>query len=309
MNKNDIAIVGMACNFPGGRGLESFWNTLLSGTDAVTTVPTSRWNAKEYLAKEGHTDQPMKMVSDQGGFVDEIERFDSSFFEISDSEALYLDPQQRMLMECGWEALEHAGIVPSTLQGSNTGVFMGSCSHDFSVLSWPKSDDIYIGTGTCNALAANRLSYFLKLNGPSMNLDSACSSSLTALHVACNSINAGEIDCALVGGSNLLLLPSVNCSLSKAGLISSNGRCHSFGSGASGYIRSEGAGVIVVMPVGVAEKLDARIICTIKASGINHNGASNGLMAPSPKAQKSLLESVYQQAGLDPANVQYLTIV
>ena len=306
MNKNDIAIVGMACNFPGGRGLESFWNTLLSGTDAVTKVPPSRWKAEEYLAKEGQAGQPMKMVSDQGGFVDEIELFDSSFFGISDSEALYLDPQQRMLMECGWEALEHAGIVPSTLQGSNTGVFMGSCSHDYSVLSWPKFDDIYIGTGTSNALAANRLSYFLKLNGPSMNLDSACSSSLTALHVACNTINAGEIDCALVGGSNLLLLPSINCSLSKAGLISSSGRCHSFGSEASGYIRSEGAGVIVVMPVGVAEKLDARIICTIKASGINHNGASNGLMAPSPKAQKSLLESVYQRASLDPANVQYL---
>ncbi|MBL4674315.1 MAG: polyketide synthase dehydratase domain-containing protein, partial [Arenicella sp.] len=246
------------------------------------------------------------MLSDQGGFVDGIEKFDSKFFGISDKEAMFLDPQQRMLMECGWEALEHAGIVPSTLQDSSTGVFTGSCNHDYSVLSWLEFDDIYIGTGTSNALAANRLSYFLKLNGPSINVDTACSSSLTALHLACSSIHAGEIDCALVGGSNLLLLPAVNCSLSKAGLLSKTGRCHSFGEQANGYVRSEGAGVIVIMSASKAQRESLNVICTIKATGSNHNGASNGLMAPSPRAQKALFESVYGGAGLNRHKVRYL---
>lgn len=306
MKMDDIAIVGIACNFPGGKGVESFWHTLLSGHDAITRVPPARWNAEAYFNQTGRDKQPMTMVSDQGGFVEGIDKFDADFFGISESEALFLDPQQRMLMECGWEALEHAGIVPSTLQGSSTGVYVGSCNHDYSILSWPESDDIYIGTGTSNALAANRLSYLLKVNGPSLSIDTACSSSLTALHLACTSIRAGEIDCALVGGSNLLLLPSVNCSLSKAGLLSSSGRCNSFGEQARGYIRSEGAGLIVIMPVAKAKREGLRIICTIKASGINHNGASNGLMAPSPPAQKALLESVYQRAGLDHHQVRYV---
>jgi acyl transferase domain-containing protein/acyl carrier protein len=306
MIKDDIAIVGMACDFPGGRGLQSFWRMLLNGDNAVTKVPTERWDAQAYLAKSGDDELTMSMLSDQGGFVEGIEQFDSKFFGISDKEAMFLDPQQRMLMECGWEALEHAGIVPSTLKDSSTGVFTGSCNHDYSVLSWLEFDDIYIGTGTSNALAANRLSYFLKLNGPSINVDTACSSSLTALHLACSSIHAGEIDCALVGGSNLLLLPAVNCSLSKAGLLSKTGRCHSFGEEANGYVRSEGAGVIVIMSAAKAQREGLNVICTIKATGSNHNGASNGLMAPSPRAQKALLESVYAGAGLNKHNVRYL---
>jgi acyl transferase domain-containing protein/aryl carrier-like protein len=290
-----VAVIGMACRFPGANDIEEFWRALMSGQDMVSRVPDQRWDAN------AHPD----FVSN-GGFVGDVEGFDTGFFAVSESEAAYMCPQQRLLLELAWHVLEHASVVPSSLKNTDTGVFVGLCGHDFSILHWRQQPNLYLGTGTSNAVAANRISFQLGLNGPSFAVDAACSSSLVAVHLACRSIIAGECEQALAGSSNVLLIPEVTASLAEGGLISPDGRCKSFGTEANGYVRSEGAGMVLLKRLDLAERDGDRILGVIAASGINHNGRSNGLTAPNPIAQAALIRKCIAQSGLHPASIDYL---
>lgn len=290
-----VAIIGMACRFPGIDGVESFWQSLLRGDDRITRAPAARWDAGRYPDNVSN-----------GGFLDGIDGFDTAFFAMSESEAAHMCPQQRLLLELAWHTLEHAGVVPSTLKGSDTGVFVGLCGHDFSILHWQQSDNLYLGTGTSNGVAANRISFQFGLHGPSFAVDAACSSSLVAVHLACRSIRAGECEQALAGSSNVLLVPEVTASLAQGGLISADGRCKSFGGGADGYVRSEGAGMVMLKRLDLAERDGDRILGVILASGMNHNGRSNGLTAPNPVAQSALIRRCVAQADVSAAQIDYL---
>ncbi len=294
--KEDIAIIGMACRLPGAHNIDEFWTKLVNRSSVFSPVPEGRW---EPLSGDIRG-------SEVGGFLNDIYGFDHGFFNMSEKEAVYSDPQHRLLLEMAWETSEHAGINLLDLAGENVGVFTGSCNHDFSISLWPKCDGVYTSTGTSAAVAANRISYTYKLTGPSISLDSACSSSLSAVHFAIQSLRAGDCDMALVGGSNLLLLPSVMSSLANAGLVSKSGNCKPFEDDADGFIRSEGAAMVMLQPLEKALENDSNVIAVIKGSAINHNGASNGLSAPNPAAQLNLLEKACRCAGVTPDEVGYL---
>lgn len=290
-----VAIIGMACRFAGIDSVEAFWQALVRGENRVTHAPAERWDADIYPDHVSY-----------GGFLDDIHGFDNGFFSVSESEAAYMCPQQRLLLELSWHTFEHASVVPSTLKGSDTGVFMGLCGHDFSILHWQRNESLYLGTGTSNAVAANRISFQYGLHGPSFSVDAACSSSLVAVNLACRSILAGECTQALAGSSNVLLLPEVTASFALGGLISEDGRCKSFGSGADGYVRSEGAGMVLLKRLDLAERDGDRILGVILASGMNHNGRSNGLTGPNPVAQAALIRDCIARSGVSAAQIDYL---
>ena len=232
-----IAIVGMACRFPGAENVEAFWRLLRDGVDAITEVPPGRWETR----------RPHGFAS-RGGFLKQVDGFDAHFFGISPREAAQIDPQQRLLLEVAWEALEDAGYAPDRLGGTRTGVFVGISNSDYAQLQFnaDASPDAYAGTGSALSIAANRLSYLLDLHGPSMAVDTACSSSLVAVHAACQSLRAGESRAALAGGVNLLLTPKLTEALARAGMMSADGRCKTFDAAADGYVRAEGCGVVVL---------------------------------------------------------------
>lgn len=293
--RSPVAIIGMACRLPGVHDAGEFWRALIQGRDLVDTVPADRWDANQHP----------KFVSD-GAFLQDVTGLDNGFFSISESEAAFMCPQQRLLLELAWHALEHAGIPPSTLEHSSTGVFVGLCGHDFSIQHWQQSESLYLGTGTSNAVAANRISFHFGFNGPSLAIDAACASSLTAIHLACRSIADGECEQALAGSANVLLLPEVTSNLAASGVISTRGRCHSFGADADGYVRSEGAAMIVLKRLDLAERDGDRILGVILASGVNHNGRSNGLTAPNPNAQAQLIKRCIADAGIHPRAIDYV---
>ncbi len=303
ISANDIAIVGMDCNFPGGDGVMLFWESLLQGKSAINEVPGSRWDSTFYFDSENNF---KRMNTNKGGFIASIDHFDPDFFGISSAEAEYMDPQQRLLLQTSWTALENSGISPSELEGSLTGVFIGSCSHEFSLMAWSEAQSIYTATGNSNSILANRLSYYLKLNGPSISVDTACSSSLVALHLAKSSLISGECDYAIVGGTNVMITPMVTVGLSQAGMISSHGECRAFGDNAEGYVRGEGVGVVILMRAMDAIKKHLPVVCLIRGSAVNHNGKSNGLTAPNPAAQESLFKLAYNSARIRFADVDYL---
>ncbi|MFM7425396.1 MAG: type I polyketide synthase, partial [Elainella sp.] len=301
-----IAIVGIGCRFPGGvHSPESFWQLLKSGRDAITEVPSSRWDVEQFY--DSDLNQPGKANTRWGGFLEEIDQFDPQFFGIAPREAVTMDPQQRLLLEVAWEALEDAGQIPDQLRGSQTGVFIGIGTHDYSIRLWqhPVSDP-YATTGTGNCIAANRISYLFDFKGPSMAIDTACSSSLVAVHLACQSLWSGESSLALAGGVNVLLLPNVTAGFSKGGFMSSSGRCKSFDASADGYVRSEGAGVVVLKPLPAAVAAGDPIYALIRGSAVNQDGSSTGMAAPNPRAQAEVLRLAYRRAGVDPAQVQYV---
>ncbi|NJL29201.1 MAG: hypothetical protein HC897_15615 [Thermoanaerobaculia bacterium] len=244
-----IAIVGLGCRFPGAPDLAAFWNLLENGVDAIREVPAERWDLRELYDPDPAA--PGKMSTRWGGFLDRVDGFEPAFFGISPQEAERMDPQQRLLMELAWEALEDAAIAPPTLAGSRTGVFVGISTHDYSRFQFsdPTRVDALGGTGNATSIAANRISYWLGLEGPSLAVDTACSSSLVALHLACQSLRAGDCELALVGGVNVILSPELTIIFSKAGLMAPDGRCKVFDSRADGYVRSEGAGMVVLKPL------------------------------------------------------------
>jgi acyl transferase domain-containing protein len=302
-----IAIVGMACRFPGrANDAASYWRLLCEGVDAVSEIPPGRWNVADFYDPDPAS--PGKMTSRWGGFLERIDEFDNRFFGISDFEAAHIDPQHRMLLELAWEALEDAGLPPAKLRGAKIGVFIGISVSEYGLML---STDVaqtnaYAVAGTSLCLAANRLSFAYGLKGPSMALDTACSSSLVAIHLACQQIRSGECDGALVGGANLLLSPIGTINLTKAGFCAADGRVRAFDAAAAGYVRSEGAGLVMLKPLSEALKNKDPIYAVIRGSAVNQNGSSNGMTAPSRAAQEEVLREAYQRAHVSPGQVDFV---
>ncbi len=299
-------MIGIGCRFPGAHGTPAFWRLLRDGVNAITEVPAERWNADELYDRRAAT--PGKMSTRWGGFLNGVDRFDAAFFRISPREARRIDPQQRLLLEVAWEALEDAGQAAERLAASATGVFVGISTDDYArmQLGDPALDDAYAGTGSALSIAANRLSYWFDLRGPSLAIDTACSSSLVAVHLACRSLRSGECTLALAGGVNLILTPALTVNFSKAGFMAPDGLCKAFDSSADGYVRGEGAGLVVLKPLAAAVADGEPIYAVIRGSAVNQDGRTNGLTAPNRWAQEAVLRSAYADAGVAPADVSMI---
>jgi acyl transferase domain-containing protein/surfactin synthase thioesterase subunit len=305
-----IAIIGVGCRFPQAESPEAFWQLLRDGVDAVTEVPSDRWNIDAvYDPKPG---TPGKMNTRWGGFLQQVDQFDPQFFGIAPREAIYMDPQQRLLLEVAWEALEQAGQVSEQLARSQTGVFMGISGNDYQQVlqGGGSATDInaYLGTGNAFSIAANRLSYFFDFRGPSLAIDTACSSSLVAVHLACQSLRSGESNLALAGGVNLLLRPEVTMIFSQAHMMATDGRCKTFDAAANGYVRGEGCGVIVLKRFQDAVRDRDPILALIQGSAINQDGRSNGITAPNGLAQEAVIHQALANAGITPAQIGYVEL-
>ncbi len=301
-----IALVGLAGRFPGAETLADFWTLLASGGDAVRELPPGRWDAEAYLAPAPGA--PGCMLTSRGGYLDGVDLFDAPLFGISAREAAFMDPQQRLVLETVWRALEDAGLPPARLAGSRTGVFIGISNFDYNRLICRSRAqlDAYASTGTILAISANRVSYVLNLRGPSLAVDTACSSSLVAAHLARQSLLAGECDVALCGGVNLILSPEVTVILTQGGLLSPGGRCRSFDAAADGYVRGEGCGMAVLKRLDDARRARDRVRALLLGSAVNQDGATNGLTAPSATAQQAVLREALAAAGLPASAVQCL---
>ncbi len=294
-----IAIVGIGCRFPGATGPDAFWKLLRDGVEGVGPIPESRWDVEAL----GDIEVPRR-----GGFVEGIDRFDADFFGISPREAALFDPQHRMLLELTWEALEDGGQVPERLAGTAVGVFVGISTNDYAQLQAMRggpSDGFRI-TGSADSIAANRISHHFDFHGPSLAIDTACSSSLVAVHMACRSLRDDECELAVAGGVNLILLPEVFANFAKAGFLSPGGRCRTFDAAADGYVRSEGAGMVVLKPVSRALADGDPIYAVIRGGAVNQDGRTNGLTAPYRSAQEAVLRAAYRQAGVSPGEVDYI---
>jgi acyl transferase domain-containing protein len=300
-----IAIVGVGCRFPGGVvDPDSYWRLLESGTDAISEVPRDRWNVDAFYG--GATVQPGKMTTRWGGFVDGIDEFDPAFFGISPREAEAMDPQQRLVLEVAWEALESAG--QSHLAGSRSGVFVGVVTNDYGIekFSHPLDVDAYAATGTAHSILAGRLSYVLDLRGPAVAVDTACSSSLVAIHLACQSLRAGDCDLALGGGVNVLVSPLPTIAFSQFGMMAPDGRCRTFDARANGFVRGEGCGMVVLKRLSDALADGDDVLAVIRGSAINQDGRSTGLTAPNVLSQRDLLRRALEQSGVEPRQVSYV---
>ena len=301
-----IAIVGIGVRFPGAPDKEAFWELLTKGVDAIREVPRERWNMDRYY--DPQPGRPGKMYTRWGGFIDEVDQFDPQFFGISPREASRIDPQQRLLLEVAWEALEDAGIPREQFAGSRTGVFVGISSNDYAriQLGDERRIDAYSGTGNALSIAANRISYLFDLHGPSVAVDTACSSSLVSLHMAVQALRNGECEMALAGGVNLILAPDVTINFCQAGVMAPDGRCKTFDEKADGYVRGEGAGMVVLKPLSRALADGDPVYAVVLGSAVNSDGRSNGLMAPNQRAQERVIREALQDAGVAPADVQYV---
>ena len=301
-----IAIIGIGCRFPGSSGPRQFWDSIHDGVDAITEVPADRFDLSRVYDPDPAA--AGKISTRWGGFVDQVDQFDPQFFGISPREAARMDPQQRLLLEIAWEALEDAGQAAEKIAGSATGVFVGISNNDYGRTQFADfgSIDAYAGTGNALSIAANRLSYVFDFRGPSIAIDTACSSSLVAVHLACTSLRNGESTLAIAGGVNLILSPAITMNFTKAGVMAPDGRCKTFDASANGYVRSEGAGLVVLKPLSRALADGDCIYAVIRGSAINQDGRSNGLMAPNPLAQEAVLREAYRNAGVSPGDVQYV---
>ena len=305
--RDPIAIIGVGCRFPGGvSDLDGLADFLAAGGSGVREVPQDRWSG----LTDGSPEEAAVVAATTrwGGYLDGLAEFDAEFFEIPAGEADKMDPQQRLLLEVTSEALDHAGIPADSLAETRTGVFAGACSAEY----WPIATadltavDAWSGTGGALSIIANRLSYFFDLRGPSVTVDTACSSSLVAVHMACQSLRSGESDVALAAGVNVLLSPAPTRSFDVAEVLSRSGGCHAFDAAADGFVRSEGAGVVVLKRLGDALRDGDRVLAVVRGSAVNQDGRSNGLMAPNPAAQMAVLRAAYADAGVDMRDVDYV---
>ena len=305
--REPIAITGIGCRFPSGANdPESFWRLLRNGVDAIGEVPRERWDA----AAMYHPDASVRGKTNArwGGFLSGVDQFDPAFFGISPREAAHMDPQQRLVLEVAWEALEDAGEAVERLAGSRTGVFLGIYNNDYAWLQSNEPDevDVYSATGSGQAIAANRLSYLLDLQGPSLAVDTTCSSSLVAVHLACQSLRNGESQVALAGGVNLILSPLIALSVSKVVPMAADGRCKTFDARADGIVRGEGCGFVVLKRLSNALADHDNIIALIQGSAVNQDGHSNGFTAPSSAAQQAVIRQALQNAGVGASQISYV---
>ncbi len=302
-----IAVIGLGCRFPKAAEPEAFWELLTDGVDALREVPAERWDVDAYYDPEPGVSG--KTYTRRGGFLDHVDRFDAQFFGIVPAEATSMDPQHRLLLEVAWEALEHAALVPERLATTRTGVFVGIGSNEYAHLDGDRveaSSDVYAVTGNDASFAAGRLSYVLRLQGPAMSVNTACSSSLVAVHLACQSLRAGESDLALAAGVSLMLSPQTTVYLSQLRALAPDGRCKTFDATADGYARGEGCGVVVLKRLSDAQRDGDRILALIRGSAVNHDGPSGGLTVPNGSAQQRVLEAALASAGVAPADVDYV---
>jgi malonyl CoA-acyl carrier protein transacylase len=301
-----IAIIGMGFRFPGANNPESFWNLLREGVDAITEIPSERWNIDQFYDPKPAT--PGKMITRHGGFLKQVDQFDPSFFGISPREAESIDPQQRLVLEVAWEAIENAGIAPDKLSGSQTGVFIGIGNYDYGRLQSKNLSRLnaYDGPGTTLGVAANRLSYLLNLRGPSLVAETSCSSSLVAVHLACQSLHTKESNLCLVGGVSLMLSPESNIIFSHAQMMAGDDRCKTFDASADGYVRGEGAGVIVLKRLSEALRDGDNVLAIIRGSAVNQDGLSNGLTAPNGPSQQDVIRKALENAGVAPHQISYV---
>jgi acyl transferase domain-containing protein/NADP-dependent 3-hydroxy acid dehydrogenase YdfG len=303
-----LAIIGMACRFPGGADdPRRYWELLAEGRDAIREVPADRWDIDAFFDPD--PDAPARMSARAGGFLDRIDGFDPPFFSITPREAQTMDPQQRLLLEVSWEALEHAGVAPAALLGSPTGVFIGVCNSDHfqRVLGRGMEEiDAYLASGNAHSVAAGRISYFLGLQGPALAIDTACSSSLVALHVACQSLRSGESRIAIAGGVNVMCSPETTVALTKAHMLAPDGRCKTFSAAADGFSRGEGCGVLVLKRLADAVADGDRVLALVRGTASNQDGRSGGLTVPNGPAQEAVIRAALADAGLSPADIDYV---
>ncbi len=296
--REPIAIIGIGCRFPGANGPVEFWRLLRDGVDGVGPIPASRWDSEALLGLD---------IPRRGGFLKQVDKFDADFFGISPREAVFVDPQHRLLMEVTWEAIEDGGQVPERLAGAPIGVFVGISTNDYAQLQAMHggASDGYRITGSAASIAANRISHHFDFRGPSLSIDTACSSSMVAVHLACKSLWDGECELAVAGGVNLILVPEVFASFAKAGFLSPNCRCRAFDAQADGYVRGEGAGMLALKPLSRAIADCDPIYAVIRGGAVNQDGRTNGLTAPNRLAQEAVLRAAYRQAGVSPGQIDY----
>src|SRR5580692_8452963 len=300
-----VAIVATSFRMPGTTPVR-FWDDLLAARDLVSEIEPGRWSTEAYL-HPGKT-HPGSTYTFAAGSIGDVSGFDAGFFAISPREASLMDPQQRVLLEMAWETFENAGIRPSTLRGSDCGVYIGISTSDYSsrLADDLSAIDASFATGNTASIAANRLSYVYDLRGPSMAIDTACSSSLVAFHQACRAIVSGEISQALAGAISLHLHPLGFVSFSKATMLSRQGRCRVFDASADGYVRSEGGGVFLLKDYNQAIADGNPILAVVAHSAVNSDGRKSGITVPSSAAQAALLSNAYVQAGIDPSEIDYI---
>jgi thioester reductase-like protein len=307
-----IAVIGIGCRLPAEiNSAAEFWDFLAAGKSAIGEVPPSRWSLdRHYHADAEH---PMTQHVRNGGFISDIEQFDATFFGISPREAMCMDPQQRLMMEVAWQALEDAGYPLDKINRQRVGVFVGISSNDYGSLLWASEEEFafpynetFALPGNAGCIAANRLSYFFDLKGPSLTVDTACSSSLVAVHLACESIRRGESEMAFVGGVQALIHPGIQTTFCKAGLLAPDGLCKSFDASANGYVRAEGAGMVLLKPYEQASADGDQIYAVIRGSAVNSDGRSNGMVAPNLCAQIDCVRQAFAKAGIDPSLTQYV---
>ncbi|MFG2630368.1 amino acid adenylation domain-containing protein [Streptomyces sp. NPDC048473] len=294
----EVAVIGMAGRLPGSMDLREFWDHLAAGDDLVGEIPADRWDWRDHPHSR----------SRWGGFAPDVDRFDAAFFGISPREAELMDPQQRLLLETVWQAVEDAGYRPSELAGKRVGVFIAVTNSDYHEVQRAagRATEGHTLTGAALSIVPNRVSYLLDLRGPSIAVDTACSGSLTAVHQACAALRDGSCDLAIAGGVSLILAPGVYEALSQGEMLSPDGRCKAFDSRADGYVRGEGAGVVLLKPHERAERDGDAVHAVIKAAALNHGGRTTSLTAPNPEAQADLLVEAYQAAGVHPDTVGYI---
>ncbi|HEY3751016.1 MAG TPA: beta-ketoacyl synthase N-terminal-like domain-containing protein [Pseudonocardiaceae bacterium] len=300
-----LAVVGIDCQFPGAVNKDAFWDLLVRGEHGLSAVPRQRWDADRFYSagKQAGTTNTRT-----AGFISDPDAFDHVFFGISPREAAAMDPQQRLLLQTSWRALEDAGMAPTSVAGTSTGVYVGIMSSEWANLHMTDYAGVtaHRGSGNGYCMTANRISYHLDLKGPSLAIDTACSSSLVALHSACAALRAGDCDQALVGGVNLLLTPALSIFYHQAGLSAPDGRCKPFSAGANGIGRGEGVGVVVLRRLADALADRQPVYAVIEASAVNSDGRSNGLTAPSRWSQRQVVADAYQRAGLEPDQVRFV---
>ncbi|MGW2050893.1 beta-ketoacyl synthase N-terminal-like domain-containing protein [Streptomyces sp. NPDC001858] len=305
--RQPIAVVGMACRLPGGADSpERFWELLDQGRDAVTEAPADRWPTELYYSADPQA--PGRMYTTSGGFLTgDVDAFDAGLFGVSAQEAAQMDPQHRLLLETGWEALESGGLLAERPDSTRVGVFVGMSGSDHSRVPVPaQAVGPFTATGIAPSIAAGRIAHTLGLRGPALVVDTACSSSLVAVHLAVRSLRLGECDAALAGGVNLLLAPEPYVALCKMGALSPTGRCRTFDAAADGYVRAEGCGLVALMRLSDARAVRAPVLAVVRGSAVNHDGKAGGVTVPSERAQRELLREALRDAGADPHEMGYL---
>lgn len=307
---DEIAIIGIAGKFPQADNLDEFWNNLCEGKDCITEIPLERWDYRKYYKEN----RQGSMNSKWGGFIKDVDKFDSLFFHISYEEAMGMDPQERLFLQCAYETIQDAGYTPDTLKSyegegleANVGVFAGVMYSEYQ--NFAVMEQVYgnpVGLGGVTSSIANRVSYAFNLHGPSETINTMCSSSLLAIHHACQSIRNGDCEMAIAGGVNLTLHPNKYIMLSYKNFLSTEGKCRSFGANGDGYVPGEGVGSILLKPLAQAIKDGDHIYGVVKGSAVNHGGKSNGFTVPNPNAQSDVIQRAWKKAKINPCDISYI---